>query len=240
MMKKIIVIGIAVMLMGMAVAAQAAIDTMWCVELQAFGASGSGSTAGTLVLGSVTQSNVMDWNVAGANGDSRDSELTDESPDGATVVAIDMPTKRTSGSALWVTDKRPTMVANQTQIWNIELYTPVAPGYADSTMVLKVWQPSKISTLFTGLDTATGGYSVFQLKQGNEVLWDFIANSSLNNVGTGTAGAPLFTKSYDATGGRAGAYDLQLVVTTVPEPGSIVAMLSGLVGLAGYGIRRRK
>lgn len=32
----------------------------------------------------------------------------------------------------------------------------------------------------------------------------------------------------------------KLVASSVPEPGSIVAMLSGLVGLAGYGIRRRK
>jgi len=31
-----------------------------------------------------------------------------------------------------------------------------------------------------------------------------------------------------------------IVATTVPEPGSMVAMLSGLVGLVGYGIRRRK
>lgn len=31
-----------------------------------------------------------------------------------------------------------------------------------------------------------------------------------------------------------------LVATSVPEPGSILAMLSGLVGLAGYSIRRRK
>jgi hypothetical protein len=30
------------------------------------------------------------------------------------------------------------------------------------------------------------------------------------------------------------------IPTTTPEPGSLVAMLSGLVGLVGYGIRRRK
>lgn len=33
---------------------------------------------------------------------------------------------------------------------------------------------------------------------------------------------------------------LQVEARIIPEPGSIVAMLSGLVGLAGYGIRRRK
>lgn len=38
----------------------------------------------------------------------------------------------------------------------------------------------------------------------------------------------------------AGAAEDWQLVAAVPEPGSIVAMLSGLVGLAGFGIRRRK
>lgn len=42
-------------------------------------------------------------------------------------------------------------------------------------------------------------------------------------------------------GGRTYIDNISLDATsTVPEPGSIVAMLSGLVGLAGFGIRRKK
>ena len=33
---------------------------------------------------------------------------------------------------------------------------------------------------------------------------------------------------------------MEITITSVPEPGSIVAMLSGLIGLAGFSIRRRK
>jgi len=42
---------------------------------------------------------------------------------------------------------------------------------------------------------------------------------------------------------RASAVELQLVEgapVTTPEPGSLVALFSGMVGLVGYGIRRRK
>lgn len=51
----------------------------------------------------------------------------------------------------------------------------------------------------------------------------------------------LFSYTFADTSGMVGRENaLALTLGQVPEPGSMVAMLSGLVGLAGFGIRRRK
>jgi len=45
------------------------------------------------------------------------------------------------------------------------------------------------------------------------------------------------TNKFSMTSGTSGVY---VAPASVPEPGSLLAMLSGLVGLVGFGIRRRK
>lgn len=59
-----------------------------------------------------------------------------------------------------------------------------------------------------------------------------------NGKVAGTAG---YVQIFDTrTIARNAVEDYTLVATAVPEPGSMVAMLSGLAGLVGFGIRRRK
>jgi hypothetical protein len=57
-----------------------------------------------------------------------------------------------------------------------------------------------------------------------------------------SAGAPMFSYTWADTSGMVGVANAVTVTLgeVVPEPGSMVAMLSGLVGLVGFGIRRRK
>jgi len=59
-------------------------------------------------------------------------------------------------------------------------------------------------------------------------------------------GATISATTYNAATGalnvtlNAGDYFALTQIPSVPEPGSMVAMLSGLAGLVGFGIRRRK
>lgn len=57
-----------------------------------------------------------------------------------------------------------------------------------------------------------------------------------------SAAKPLFTYTFTDTSGMVGRENAVALTLgeAVPEPGSMVAMLSGLVGLVGFGIRRRK
>lgn len=57
----------------------------------------------------------------------------------------------------------------------------------------------------------------------------------------GTSSAPQFTWTIENAQNYKGIENaLNVILAPVPEPGSIVALASGLVGLVGFGIRRRK
>lgn len=67
------------------------------------------------------------------------------------------------------------------------------------------------------------------LKQGSQILW------TLPHGTSGTWQSPQFTQVFDYTG-----TPISLQLVAAPEPSSIVAMLSGILGIVGFGIRRRR
>lgn len=116
------------------------------------------------------------------------------------------------------------------QVWGADAYTP-------NTIDFRMWvsldmdpapkaAPMKVKCIYDPLGTLTG-------------------QTLLSNVSTalGSQDAPKGKTSlatYRTSTPFAAGNGYILEVSTVPEPGSMIAMLSGLVGLVGFGIRRRK
>ncbi len=108
------------------------------------------------------------------------------------------------------------------------------PGLSDETGLIKIW------CLQLGDKPNTGSLMSdvpwMLLGPNGDVLWTGVIDR------TGNAANPIVTidipivKTAEPGRETAAVYTL----TQVPEPGSIVALCSGLIGLAGFGIRRRK
>ena len=99
-------------------------------------------------------------------------------------------------------------------------------GEAPQTMRLDAWLPG------TAMLSEGGNLKVWLQDIEGNVIWEVPYETS------GSITTPVFstTFAYDGT-----SIPLQLVASAdVPEPGSMLAMFSGLVGLVGFGIRRRK
>jgi hypothetical protein len=105
--------------------------------------------------------------------------------------------------------------------WN--LVVAAGPNWSKGDILLKLWSPN------LGTADPKGNWKI---SKGAETLYTgtFFAK-------TGTAAAPTFSKVFAYSGTPIA---LTFEVAPVPEPGSMVAMFSGLIGLAGFGIRRRK
>lgn len=217
-MKKLIVLGIiATMVMGLAVAASAQIDATWAVQLRAYNGAATPNATGTLTVG--TRVGASDgWSTAGAE----DSAYPAYTGVPGVILSTLLPADQRVNK-----DQRAPLGENETKVWDLVMF---CVGGAPQTMRLDGWLPAT-ATLQEG-----GNLRVWlQDSQGN-VLWEVPYNTS------GAQGTPTFSKTfaYDGT-----PINLQLVASTVapvevPEPGSMLAMFSGLVGLVGFGIRRRK
>lgn len=215
-MKKLIVIGIvATMVMGLAGAASAALDTVWAMQLRVTSPVIGGLTAGVVTLG--TRVGALDTYTTAL---SEDGVLLPATGTPAELISTLVPAQRTNK------DQRAPLLAGQTKTWNLSLYIV---GGAPGGIKLDGWMvPTAMLDLSTGVDPNI----VVTLKQGDTILWTVPYSVS------GTSALPTFTHNF--------AYDgtpiaLQLVATApVPEPGSMVALFSGLIGLVGFGIRRRK
>lgn len=213
-MKKLIVLGIvAVMVMGMSVAASAYV----------FGGSAK----------SLDGTNYM---TALQFGDSADSKSAQPSPTSGTV-ELALPTNQTwdpgeDTGALNYKFLAKTDAVNVTTGWTIMLW---GNNYASSDGMARVrfWIASAGNGGTLG-SIVEGGW---QLTDGaGNVLWTGLVDPLKKNETTPWIDLTLAvhntaTPNVDAT---------KLVLGAVPEPGSMVALFSGLVGLVGYGIRRRK
>lgn len=218
-MKKLIVLGIiATMVMGLAAAASAQIDQNWVFQMKAFnGASTPNATAG-VTLGVKPGAN-------NAYVEPEDGQYPAYTGTPGTVVdLINDVTYRTNK------DYRAPLVDNETKVWDLVVFVVNDPS--PQTMRLDMWM-------------ATASGNTLQ-EGGNQRVWLQFANGDLiweapYDLG-GKAAEPQFR--YNLAYNGAPIY-LQLVASTVPpvevpEPGSMLAMFSGLVGLVGFGIRRRK
>lgn len=111
--------------------------------------------------------------------------------------------------------------------------------YAESTFKVKLWG-SGTTTLPTGDWKLNKLYDPISNEWGKTEL---AANFVKVTAGTTTdpwvtVTLPVFKAADPMPYGK--GYILELTNVPIPEPGSMVAMLSGLVGLVGFGIRRRK
>jgi len=130
----------------------------------------------------------------------------------------------------WYKDVRvaPSPGANVT--WN--LIVRAGTAFAGSTFTLSAWNPTGTAyDIDATLADAAPGCKI-QLYQGDQLLYQF------DPAKNGTSAAPQWSQSFSiAAGQEVSGFRLCYIV---PEPGSMVAMLSGLIGLVGFGIRRRK
>jgi hypothetical protein len=110
------------------------------------------------------------------------------------------------------------------------------PGYAYT--VQGSYRPlSGSATARIGVDLSGGTArpSVWgaTLSGATSTLWNTFQFTTAPATGTSMT---IFLDGYVTAAGKSIAFDN----IQVPEPGSIVALLSGLVGLVGFGVRRRK
>lgn len=215
-MKKLIVLGIiATMVMGMAVAASAAIDTQWALQLRAYV---NGQSGGTLTIS--TKPGYSD----GAYKPGEET-MHPAPKDAVGMIASTLPSPEGVNNV--ARDFRAPISVGETKVWDLVIYVW---GLGAGTVKLDGW----VNTGLNMIDPSTEGDPdvLVQLWKGDDVIWTAPMSSS------GSATAPQWTTSF-AIG--EGYTPLRLVASTiVPEPGSMVALFSGLVGLVGFGIRRRK
>jgi len=224
MMKKLIVLGIVVaMAMGFAAVAQAAYDVDWAMNVKA-----STTAAGT---GDAYTSSFR--TKASGNNDGKGAEDSIAPPGGSAPVVYGYTT--VDGFDL-VQDYRTSFTGTE-KVWDFQL-SSARFGTAPTQVYLFVWNAKNTTAPpNTTLDFAPLGGETIRLysAQGGvrgELLWT--VDGAFN--GTGNPG--------DANTWQSGAVSMgnryQIVVSSVPEPGSMLAMLSGLVGLAGFAIRRKR
>jgi len=218
-MKKLILIGIvAAMVMGLSVAASALAFTSNDKLLIGMKAEYLGNTQAACTYG--TQALSLDAFDATDSGHSPKANGVGE------IICIDLGVAGTVTDGRWAVDKRaPLTGLSQSKLWSLKAYVnPVGSG----NLVIKAWVVS------TGKITSTDfGAKLYEgVGTGGLLLWTAPFNLS------GTASAPQFTSSSYNVGEGYQMFTLQIF--TIPEPGSMIAMLTGLVGLVGFGIRRRK
>jgi hypothetical protein len=246
MMKKLIMLGILVtMLMGMALGAQAAINGKWVINVDATqdALATVGQAAGAFGFSTRTTDQVTYQGGAGYDPTTAEIDFDSCTAYATTYNGIvdradsmklgttnpDLPSA--TNTVTWIVQGTNNNADTPMYItaWNLSTNNSViAPGLGYSITMSEVTTPLNGTVVPGSTYTFTNGTTVAAPATygtsglaGNWATWTIPAG--INNVAY-----------FEIVAGPVSA------PTTTPEPGSIVALFSGLVGLVGYGIRRRK
>lgn len=223
-MKKLIVIGIAViMVAGLVSAANAAYDPSWIVNIKVSRAGDGATDAWTTILGTAPA-----------------AATTVAPPPGPSAVVYAY--SENSGSL--IKDQRASFNGT-TMSWVIRFSTANYTGGAPTTLWAYIWNPADTAIVKTNAFAPLGGETLklYASTDGiakGDLLWTVVSGGT-----GGTADANTFKLGGGPTGagfaiGNTYILEAGTGAPVIPEPGSILALASGLVGLMGFGIRRRK
>jgi len=218
-MKKLIVIGIVmVMVMGLAVAASA------------FTADSVIKMGLTFANGTLSQGQLTVGTLVGAVDGIDANDSLYPSPSGG-AGEIDS----TLNEARYQYDYHaPVITPSTCTAFNLKAYIN---GGAAGTCTLKAWMTStgKIDSADYHVKLYAGTWTAQDCLSGaaGTALWQAPIGTS------GTSSSPQFTQSGIAMDAQAVRF-YTVTICTIPEPSSMVALFNGLVGLVGFGIRRRK
>jgi len=243
-MKKLIVIGIVMVMVLAATSAMAAvIDNDWAVYLKTTtdALAKNGASTSNLGLKTTTGDTLANLTTAPNLAVSPEINYTDTVHPYTTNYAVT--TGRTYvakfGGAL-LGAAPPT--GKQTIDWMFR-----AVGAAGATIYVTSWDQTGTANQIDLLTTQT--IKLYESNAAGEkiaAVWTYLPmNNTTYSTSTGIAGVAgtnYFQKSYvlGAADSAGGAYQYFVLEAQVPEPGSMVALFSGFIGLVGFGIRRRK
>jgi hypothetical protein len=228
-MKKLIVIGIvAAMVMGLSVAALATADN-WLVYMHVGLNTTANDGADHSKFGIKTTANdLYSANGAGYSASVPEIWFTDG---GTHMYPVD-----TGTDSRWYQATFTKAVGHDPSVAEVDWVMEIK-GAASATVYLTAWNGTPVSQDWDG--TKFSSLAIYSAPGGvktGDPLYSFDKTQNGVNTGTGMTGN-YFQQSWtlDSTGTKG-----LILAAWVPEPGSMVAVLSGLIGLVGFGIRRRK
>jgi len=226
MMKRLIVLSV-VMLIALATAASAALDTAWTVKIR---------------VTDLADQNGGNINIYGTAASTGRSSMV---PSGDQVYSY------ITGSepSYYFRDIKTAAPASETLVWQITVAT--RSTYKSNVFKLAVWnetgsandlddnwggvigtQPNIQPARGAGFDPQNAFF--VRLYQGETLLYTFDPTQN------GTSTTPMFTATFPIEAGALLPNFFTLKREPIPEPGSMLALASGLVGLAGFAVRRRR
>jgi len=231
-MKKLMVIAIVgIMVMGLALGANASsTNNTWLVYLK--GADQSGTNA------------LSTQTILGASGTTESDGSATAMAGNLQVALTDFDPGKGSNSNGYSSVVHP--AGSPLNTYNLTLWA--GSSCTATAFTVTGWNPSGTYALGTGeqahlkvvscpagitlTDTSGGGDVVVS----NPVGYSFTFATGKN----GTSALPQLDWTFNGANATTAGSSSPILLELVPEPGSILAMLSGLVGLVGFGIRRRK